>query len=142
MSRSLTFILIAGFAAGLWSVLLSRASRSVHPIVGTGIIEGSAVLMVLLVILRQRIDLKGAVSFEGAALLVLCGLCVFTVDYFSMRAYETGLEVSVGAPIIASGAILLPAVVGPMLGDRISAAKIVGVVLIGAGIFFLTRMSA
>jgi uncharacterized membrane protein len=114
----------------------------VHPIVGTGIIEGSAVLMVLLVILRQRIDLKGAVSFEGAALLVLCGLCVFTVDYFSMRAYETGLEVSVGAPIIASGAILLPAVIGPMLGDRVSAAKVVGIVLIGAGIFFLTRMSA
>jgi len=142
MSRSLTFILIAGFAAGFWSVLLSRASRSVHPVVGTGIIEGSAVLMVLLVIFRQRIDLKDAVSFEGTALLVLCGLCVFMVDYFSMRAYETGLEVSVGAPIVASGAILLPAVIGPMLGDRVSAAKVVGIVLIGAGIFFLTRMSA
>jgi multidrug transporter EmrE-like cation transporter len=29
-----------------------------------------------------------------------------------------------------------------MLGDRISAAKIVGILLIGAGIYFLTRMSA
>lgn len=142
MSRGVAFILIASVAAGLWSILLSRASRSVHPIVGTGVIEGSALVLVVLVILRQRIDIKSAVSFEGLALLVLCGLCVFSVDYFSLRAYETGLEVSVGAPIIASGAILLPAVVGPMLGERISVGRIVGIALIGVGIFVLTRMSA
>ena len=142
MSRGLAFILIASVAAGFWSILLSRASRSVHPIVGTGIVEGSALLLVVLVILRQRIDIKSAMTLEGAALLVLCGLCVFTVDYFSLRAYETGLEVSIGAPIISSGAILLPAVVGPMLGERITAGKIVGVALIGVGIFVLTRMSA
>ncbi len=142
MSRGLAFILIASVAAGLWSILLSRASRSVHPVIGTGIVEGSALLLVVLVVLRQRIDVKSAVSLEGLALLVVCGLCVFAVDYFSLRAYETGLEVSVGAPIISSGAILLPAIVGPMLGERISAAKIVGVALIGVGIFVLTRMSS
>lgn len=142
MSRGLAFILIASIAAGLWSILLSRASRSVHPVIGTGIVEGSALLLVVLVVLRQRIDVKSAVSLEGLALLVVCGLCVFAVDYFSLRAYETGLEVSVGAPIISSGAILLPAIVGPMLGERISAAKIVGVALIGVGIFVLTRMSS
>lgn len=141
MSRGVTFILIASVAAGLWSILLSRASRSVHPIVGTGVVELSAVVLVLMVILRQPIDVKSALSVEGFVLLVFCGLCVFTVDYFSLRAYETGLEVSVGAPIIASGAILLPAVVGPMLGERISVMKIFGIALIGAGIFVLTRMS-
>ena len=142
MSRGVAFILIASVAAGLWSILLSRASRSAHPIVGTGVVELSAVVLVLMVILRQRIDVRSALSVEGFALLVLCGLCVFTVDYFSLRAYETGLEVSVGAPIIASGAILLPAVVGPLLGEKISMVKIAGVILIGAGVFALTRMSA
>lgn len=142
MSRGLAFILIASVAAGFWSILLSRAARSVHPIVGTGIVEGSALLIVVLVVLRQRIEIKSAMNIEGVALLALCGLCVFAVDYFSLRAYESGLEVSVGAPIISSGAILLPAIVGPMLGERIGPAKIVGIVLIGAGIFVLTRMSA
>ena len=142
MSRGVAFILVASVAAGLWSILLSRASRSVHPIVGTGIVELSAVVLVLMVILRQRIDVRSASSVEGIILLVFCGLCVFTVDYFSLRAYETGLEVSVGAPIIASGAILLPAVVGPLLGEKVSLAKIAGVILIGMGIFVLTRMSA
>ena len=142
MSRGVAFILVASVAAGLWSILLSRASRSVHPIVGTGLVELSAVVLVLMVILRQRIDVRSASSVEGIILLVFCGLCVFTVDYFSLRAYETGLEVSVGAPIIASGAILLPAVVGPLLGEKVSLAKIAGVILIGMGIFVLTRMSA
>jgi drug/metabolite transporter (DMT)-like permease len=142
MSRGVAFILVASVAAGLWSILLSRASRSVHPIVGTGIVELSAVVLVLMVILRQRIDVRSASNVEGIILLVFCGLCVFTVDYFSLRAYETGLEVSVGAPIIASGAILLPAVVGPLLGEKVSLAKIAGVILIGMGIFVLTRMSA
>ena len=142
MSRGVAFILVASVAAGLWSILLSRASRSVHPIVGTGIVELSAVVLVLMVILRQRIDVRSASSVEGIVLLVFCGLCVFTVDYFSLRAYETGLEVSVGAPIIASGAILLPAVVGPLLGEKVSLAKIAGVILIGMGIFVLTRISA
>jgi len=142
MSRGIAFILIASVAAGFWSILLSRAARSVHPIVGTGIVEGSALLIVVLVVLRQRIEIKSAMNIEGVALLALCGLCVFAVDYFSLRAYESGLEVSVGAPIISSGAILLPAIVGPMLGERIGPAKIVGIVLIGAGIFVLTRMSA
>ena len=142
MSRGVAFILVASVAAGLWSILLSRASRSVHPIVGTGLVELSAVVLVLMVILRQRIDVRSASNVEGIILLVFCGLCVFTVDYFSLRAYETGLEVSVGAPIIASGAILLPAVVGPLLGEKVSLAKIAGVILIGMGIFVLTRMSA
>ena len=142
MSRGLAFILIASAAAGLWSILLSRASRSVHPVVGAGVVESSAVVLVLLIILRQRIDIKSSLGLEGFALLVLCGACVFAVDYFSLRAYDQGLEVSLGAPIIASGAILLPAVVGPILGERISAAKIVGIVLIGAGVLVLTRMSA
>jgi drug/metabolite transporter (DMT)-like permease len=141
MSRGLAFILIASVAAGLWSILLSRASRLVHPILGTGVVESSAVLLVLLVILRQRLEIRGSMSFEGLALLGVCGVCVFAVDYFSLRAYDTGLEVSVGAPIIASGAILLPALVGTVLGERISTAKVVGIVLIGAGTIVLTRLS-
>ena len=48
MSRGLAFILIASAAAGLWSILLSRASRSVHPVVGAGVVESSAVVLVLL----------------------------------------------------------------------------------------------
>jgi len=142
MSRGIAFILIASVAAGLWSILLSRASRSVHPIVGAGVVELSAVVLVLVVILRQRIDVTSALSIEGFVFLVLCGLCVFAVDYFSLRAYDQGLEVSVGAPVIASGAILLPAVVGPLLGDRVGAMKIVGIALIGLGIFVLTRISS
>lgn len=141
MSRSLLYILGAALAAGLWSVLMSRASKLVNPIVGTGLIEGTAVVLVLVLVLRNRVDLSTALNPLGAALLVLCGLCVFSVDYFSLRAYEMGMEVSVGAPTIAAGAILVPTAVGVALGEGISAPKMLGIGLIGAGVFLLARFS-
>ena len=141
MSRSLFFILIAAMAAGVWSVLMSRASKLVHPIVGVGLIEGSAVVLVVILLVRHRVELGSAVTPLGAALLVLCGLCVFSVDYFSLRAYEMGMEVSVGAPTIAAGAILVPTAVGVALGEGISAPKMLGIGLIGAGVLLLARFS-
>ena len=142
MSRSLLFILIAASAAGLWSVLMSRASKLVHPIVGVGLIEGSAVVLVLILLLRNRIDLASAVTPLGAVLLVVCGLCVFSVDFFSLRAYEMGMSVSVGAPVIAAGAILIPAIVGIALGEGVSIPKLLGIGLIGAGVLLLARLPA
>jgi len=141
VSRSLLYILGAALAAGLWSVLMSRASKLVNPIVGTGLIEGTAVVLVLILLLRNRVDLSSALTPLGAALLVLSGLCVFSVDYFSLRAYEMGMEVSVGAPTIAAGAILVPTAVGVALGEGISAPKMLGIGLIGAGVFLLARFS-
>jgi uncharacterized membrane protein len=141
MSRSLLFILGAAGAAGMWSVLLSRASKLTHPIVGTGLIEGTALTLVIILIIRQRVDLVSAATPLGAFLLVLCGLCVFSVDYFSLRAYEMGMEVSVGAPTIAAGAILVPTAVGIALGEGVSIPKILGIGLIGSGIFLLARFT-
>lgn len=141
MSRSLLYILGAALAAGLWSVLMSRAAKLVNPIVGTGLIEGTAVVLVLVLVLRNRVDLSTALTPLGAGLLVLCGLCVFSVDYFSLRAYEMGMEVSVGAPTIAAGAILVPTAVGVALGEGISGPKMLGIGLIGAGVFLLARFS-
>ncbi len=141
MSRSLLFILIAATAAGLWSVLMAKASRLVDPIVGAGLVEGSALVLVIVLIVRHRIDLSSALTLPGVALLMLCGVCVFSVDYFSLRAYEMGMELSVGTPTLAAGAILVPAVVGFALGEGITPWKLLGIGLIGAGVLLLTRSS-
>lgn len=141
MSRSLLFILIAATAAGLWSVLMSRASRLVDPVVGAGLVEGSALVLVMVLVVRHRIDLSSALTPAGAGLLVLCGLCVFSVDYFSLRAYDMGMELSVGAPTLAAGAILIPAIVGLALGEGVTLLKLVGISLIGVGVLLLTRVA-
>lgn len=142
MTRSMLFILVAAAAAGTWSVLMSRASRLVHPIVGAGLIEGSALILVIVLVLRQRLDLSRSVTPLGLGLMLLCGVCVFAVDYFSLRAYEMGMEVSVGAPTVAAGAILVPAVVGVALGEGVGAVKVLGIGLIGAGVFLLARFGS
>lgn len=141
MSRSLLYVLIAAGAAGLWSVTLSRASKYVHPVVGTGVVEGTALILVLILILRNRVDLGSSLTPLGAGLLVICGLCVFSIDYFSLRAYEMGMQVSVGAPMISAGAILVPTAVGVALGEGVTIPKVLGIGLIGAGVLLLARFS-
>lgn len=142
MSRSMLYILLAATAAGVWSVTMSRASKLVHPIVGTGLIEGTAVVLVLIILMQTRVDWSTALTPLGVALLVFCGLCVFSVDFFSLRAYEMGMELSVGAPTVAAGAILIPTVVGIFLGEGISFAKLIGIGLIGSGVLLLARIPA
>lgn len=120
---------------------LSRASKYVHPVVGTGVVEGTALILVLILILRNRVDLGSSLTPLGAGLLVICGLCVFSIDYFSLRAYEMGMQVSVGAPMISAGAILVPTAVGVALGEGVTIPKVLGIGLIGAGVLLLARFS-
>ena len=99
-------------------------------------------VLVLVLVLRNRVDLSSALTPLGAALLVLCGLCVFSVDYFSLRAYEMGMSMSVGAPTVAAGAILVPSIVGIALGEGVTLPKMLGIGLIGAGVLLLARLPA
>lgn len=141
MTRSMHFILLAATAAGAWSVLMSRAAKQVHPVIGAGLIEGSALVLVIALVLRQDIELSRSFTPLGLVLLTLCGLCVFAVDFFSLRAYDMGLAVSVGAPIVAAGAILVPVVVGAALGESLDFARILGIGLIAGGVLILARFA-
>ncbi|NIN69893.1 MAG: hypothetical protein GTO63_35470 [Anaerolineae bacterium] len=51
------------------------------------------------------------------------------------------MEISVGAPTISAGAILVPTVLGLLMGEGISVTKLLGVGLIGTGVLLLTRLS-
>jgi multidrug transporter EmrE-like cation transporter len=72
---------------------------------------------------------------EPRALLfaAIGGLCAVGVDYLTLRAYASGLRVSVGAPIIIGGGIALATITGAILGERIDAARLAGVSLVIAG---------
>ena len=63
------------------------------------------------------------------------------MDFFSLRAYDMGLAVSVGAPIVAAGAILVPVVVGAALGESLDFARILGIGLIAGGVLILARFA-
>jgi transporter family protein len=136
------FVSIAALAGGTWSVLVSRASREMSPVLGPLIAETTGVIIALVLLTTRFRDTTLEYSTRGVMLLMLAGVCVFSVDYFSLRAYGTHLPVSVGAPIFMGGVILVATVIGLLLGDAITARKVAGITLIVAGAAILGSMTS
>jgi transporter family protein len=141
MARGIPFVLIAAVAGGLWSVLVSRASREVNPFLGPVIAESTGVVIGLMLLAGQMRQTALEYSTRGILLLLLAGACVFSVDYFNLRAYGSELPVSVGAPIFLGGTIMIASVAGFFLGEGISARKLFGIGLVLAGVVLLGSLS-
>lgn len=137
MPRGVSFVLVAAVAGGLWSVLMSRASREVSPLLGPVVAEFTGVLVGLTLIAGQVRQTTLEYSTRGIVLLLLAGGCVFSVDYFNLRAYGAELPVSVGAPIFLGGTIVIASLAGLALGEGVSGRKLLGIGLVLAGVLLL-----
>jgi multidrug transporter EmrE-like cation transporter len=132
---------MAAVAGGLWSVLVSRASRDVNPYLGPVIAEGTGVIIGLMLIANQVRHTTLEYSTRGIVLLLCAGACVFSVDYFNLRAYGSALPVSVGAPIFMGVTIVIASAVGLLLGEDTSGRKLLGIALVLVGVFLLAGVS-
>ena len=141
MPRGVLFVLIAAVAGGTWSVLMSRASREVNPFLGPVIAEGTGVIIGLTLLATQIRETTLEYSTRGITLLLFAGVCVFSVDYFNLRAYGTRLPVSIGAPIFMGGTIMIASLAGMLLGEGFSGRKILGIVLVVSGVLLLASLS-
>lgn len=129
MSAGLPFILISALAAGLWFFLVAQAARQVSPLFGPAIAELTGALIAITLIFSRLRSGTLELTSKGVVLLLIAGVCVFSVDYFSLRAYGKGLPITVGAPILTGGAIAVATTVGLLLGEPISLKKGVGIPL-------------
>ncbi len=140
MPRGVLFVLIAAVAGGAWSVLVARAARTMDPLLGPAIAEGTGALIALLFIANRLRETTLDYSARGVTLLLFAGVCVFSVDYFNLRAYATRLPVSVGAPIFMGGTIVIATTIGFLLGDEVSPKKILGILLVVSGAVLLVSL--
>ena len=78
----------------------------------------------------------------GVVFLVLAGVCALGIDYFALKAYSSGLEVSVSGPIIIAGSIVVATMIGFMfLGETISIMKILALIMIIVGSIILMSIT-
>ncbi|NKB87050.1 MAG: hypothetical protein GKS06_02350 [Acidobacteria bacterium] len=137
MSNGVMFIGVAALAGGCWSALMNRAAADTNPLLAPMIAEATGVFIALTILVTRYRDVQLEWTSRGVGLLLLAGVCVFSVDYFTVRAYGTGLAVSTGAPIFLGGAILVTTIIGPALGDQLSGTKLAGIALVAAGAVML-----
>jgi len=137
--KGLGFASTAAVAAGSYSVLISRAAKAVDPILALVIVELTAVSIGGLVLCWRICSGTVIVNRIGVLLLIGAGVCVFFVDYFALRAYEAGLPVSVGAPVITAGAVAIAAIAGICIGEGISMLRVGGLLLVVVGVVLLSK---
>ena len=133
MSAGVIFALLVAVAAALYAVFARSAAQHVDALFGAILISSTALVSEIVLILPRAGRVRLHTDTRGIVFAVLAGLCAIGIDYLSLRAYASGLRVSVGAPIIIGGGIALATLFGLALGERLDALKAGGVVLVLAG---------
>jgi len=141
MSSGIIFAIIAAVSFGVWTVFHQQASENINSLLGAIIVSLTAVIIGI-ILLWPKFDLAIAgAKPKGIIFAVLAGICALAIDFFALKAYSSGLTVSVGGPIIIAGSIAIASVIGFFLGESVTILKITGLVLIIAGSAILTGFS-
>ncbi|MFO7708304.1 MAG: hypothetical protein R6V84_09025 [Desulfobacterales bacterium] len=129
----IVFVIMGALGTGLWNVFISSASRQMHPLLGAVICELTAVVAGSLLLIPVLISGLPKVSPKAAGLCMLAGLSVLLADYFILKAYKLGLQISIGGPIIIGGGIIVVTLMGLFLGEKMTLLKAASILMILCG---------
>ena len=126
----------AAVAAGFYSYFQRLASPNVNQLFGALAVSAAALAIAALFLVPQlgRIRLfTNPAGMSSMWFLLGAGAAAFSIDYFTLQAYSKGLPISVGAPIGIAGGVETAVVIGLLLGEQLSFAKLAGIVLVVIG---------
>lgn len=133
MSIHIVYVVIGALGTGLWNVFISSASRQMHPLLGALITELTAFTAGALIFLPVLSGGFPKVTFRAVVLCMLAGLSVLLADYFILKAYKLGLQISIGGPIIIGGSIIVVTLMGLFLGEKMTVLKAASILMIVCG---------
>jgi drug/metabolite transporter (DMT)-like permease len=125
------YAVIAAIAAGFYSYFQRLASPNVNQLFGALVVSAAALTIAALFLQLGKIRLF--TNPVGMWFLLGAGAAAFSIDYFTLHAYSRGLPISVGAPIGIAGGVATAVVIGLLLGEQLSFAKLAGIVLVVIG---------
>ncbi len=136
MQEGIVFAIIAAVVFGAWTVFHQQASHYINTLFGAIIVSLTAVILGLIFFLPKIKSITLYTNPKGILFAVLAGFCALGIDFLALKAYGSGLQISVGGPIIIAGSVAVAAFVGFFLGESITLVKVLGLVLVilGSGI--------
>jgi uncharacterized membrane protein len=132
------FAVLVGISAATYTTFLKLGSGAIHPALGAVIVTSAAAVVNGLVLLVAVTRGQGiAVTPRAAGLMVVVGVAAAGVDLFGLLAYSRGLKLS--SSLISGGVYTsLILVVGfGLLGEPLTAMRLLALGLIAAGILLL-----
>jgi transporter family protein len=141
MSANILYVIIGAVGTGLWNVFISSASRQMHPLLGALITELTAFAVGALIFLPVISSGFPKVSFKAVVMCMLAGLSVLLADFFILKAYKQGVQISIGGPIIIGGSIVVVTLMGLFWGERMTLLKAASILMIVCGASILGSLS-
>ncbi|MBN1645034.1 hypothetical protein JW851_03275 [Candidatus Woesearchaeota archaeon] len=141
MNPGIIFAIIAALAFGVWTVFHERAAGNIHYLFGAIIVSFTAVIAGLILLLPKIKSTTLYTHPKGILFAALAGLCALAIDVFALKAYGSGLSISIGGPVIIGGSVAIAALLGFFLGEAITLLKIIGLILVIAGSGILVALS-
>ncbi|MBI2669289.1 hypothetical protein HYX14_05605 [Candidatus Woesearchaeota archaeon] len=141
MNPGIIFAIVASIAFGIWTVFHQQAAEKINYLVGAIIVSLTAVVLGLIFLLPKIKTTTLYSNPKGILFAVLAGVCALAIDYFALKAYGSGLALSVGGPIIIGGSIAIAALIGFFMGDSITLMKVLGLLLVIVGSGILAAVS-
>ena len=133
MLLGIIFAVLAALASGVWAVSEQLAAKKIDSLVGAIIVSLTAVVLGLIFLLPR---IKATQLYSGPKsflLVMLAGISALAIDYFALKAYSSGLAVSIAGPIIIGGGVAAAAIIGFLMGDSVTWLKLLGILLVVAG---------
>jgi uncharacterized membrane protein len=131
--QGVLFAAITAIVFGLWTVFHKQAASYINNLFGAIVVSLTAVVLGLILFLPKMKTITLYTDPRGIIFAVLAGFCALAIDFFALKAYGSGLQMSIGGPIIIAGSVAIASFVGFFLGESITLTKICGLVLILIG---------
>ena len=136
MNPGIIFAITAAVFFGAWTVFHQLASTKIDYLAGAIIVSLTAVILGLIILIPRMKSVISSSSPKGIMFAILAGVCALGIDYFALKAYGSGLSVSIAGPIIIGGSMAVATTIGFFLGESITLIKLLGLlfIIVGSGI--------
>lgn len=141
MNPGILFSIIAAISLGAWTVFHQQASSKIDYLVGAIIISFIAAVLGFIFLLPRIRSVNLSPNPRGILFAVLAGVCALAIDYFALKAYGSGLAVSVAGPIIIGGSIAVAIIIGLFMGESLTLMKALGIIFVIMGASILATFS-
>jgi uncharacterized membrane protein len=135
------FAIVGAISFGAWTVLHQQAADKIDYLFGAILVSLTAVIFGLIFLLPKIKTIKLYSNPKWILFAILAGICALAIDYFALKAYGSGLSVSISGPIIIGWSIAIAAIIWFFLGESITLMKILGLLLVISGSGILAAIS-
>lgn len=127
------FAILAAASFGLWTVFHKLASPYINQIFGAILVSLTAVIFGGIIFLFNMKGIQLFTDVKGIIFIILAGIAAFFIDFLALQAYSKGLPLTIGGPIVIGGSMAVAVTIGFLLGEPLTALKILGIMLIILG---------